>query len=448
MDASTTTVIPYLKTLLIAPADRQVGLSSVLHLMSSYGVRISTSLPAFNIDSITEILGDSTIHVVMVDSHTPGYSGEEFVSLRAKSQRPIALVGLSTPGSGEMEQMLGLGLDGVYPSPPTDTSIQAMVKDIPQKYGEISKNWGGGAWQTAPDALRNALAASTQTSFQRAVVVFWSPKGGEGKTTLTTEVAAVLAVTTHLDICIVDANMIHGHQRWNLGASNINQSIVSLAKQVSSIRDDSRRSVEFSSFLDRHLSMVGNLPNLKLLPGMMNSQDASEDAVTGQDGLKFGEELIKVLRNRFDFVLVDLGSALDKALHQAFLRNADFVMVIGSPNHNSLVDIASDVNNSLADKLVARKNFRLILNKWEDAGISPDEVIETIGLKIDQRVRPLPTKDLLRLQNSGKSFIAELHTKKQSPEIENGMLDIARVASLLYPGVSALWENRNKKKNK
>jgi MinD-like ATPase involved in chromosome partitioning or flagellar assembly len=279
-------------------------------------------------------------------------------------------------------------------------------------------------------------------------VVFWSPKGGEGKTTLTTEVAAVLAVTTHLDVCIVDANMIHGHQRWNLGASNINQSIVSLAKQVSSIRDDSRRSVEFSSFLDRHLSMVGNLPNLKLLPGMMHSQDASEDAVTGQDGLKFGEELIKVLRNRFDFVLVDLGSALDKALHQAFLRNADFVMVIGSPNHNSLVDIASDVNNSLADKLVARKNFRLILNKWEDAGISPDEVVETIGLKIDQRVRPLPTKDLLRLQNAGKSFIAELHAKKQSPEIENGMLDIARVASLLYPGVSALWENRNKKKNK
>jgi hypothetical protein len=145
-------------------------------------------------------------------------------------------------------------------------------------------------------------------------------------------------------------------------------------------------------------------------------------------------------------VLVDLGSALDKKLHEAFLRNADFVMVIGSPNHNTLIDIANDVNTTLADKLVARSRFRLILNRWEDAGISPDEVVETIGLKIDKRVRPLPSKDLLRLQNAGKSFIAEMHSKKQSDEIENGMQDIAAVASLLYPGVSALWTSRNKKK--
>jgi MinD-like ATPase involved in chromosome partitioning or flagellar assembly len=437
---------PYLKTLLIAPADRQVPFHAVLHLGSSLPVRISNSLPSFKMDGIEEILKESTIHIVLVDGGTPGYTGDEFISLRQKSPRPVALIGLAAAGTPEMEQMLGLGLDGVYASPPTEASIRSMLGDIPAKYESICAMWGGTPWDVAPATIRAALEQATKVSWQRAVVSFWSPKGGEGKTTLATETGAVLAVTTQRNVCIVDGNMLHGHQRYNLSAGTLNQSIIAVAQQAALIRDDARRDAEFGLILDRHLAPVGSLPNLKLLPGVLNPSNATQPEVVGARGEAFAEELLRQLRAKFDFVLIDLGSALDKALHRAFLRNSDYVMVIGGPSRNSLIDIATDVNSTVADKLVSRDRFRLILNKWEDCGIKLDKVTETIGLPIAARVRPAPAKMILSQQNLGKSFVAEFHRGKQSREIEDLLRDFADVAGLLYPGVSELWAARAKKK--
>jgi MinD-like ATPase involved in chromosome partitioning or flagellar assembly len=240
--------------------------------------------------------------------------------------------------------------------------------------------------------------------------------------------------------------MLHGHQRYNLSAGTLNQSIIAVAQQAAQIRDDGRRDAEFSLILDRHLAPVGSLPNLKLLPGIVNPSNATQPEVVGARGEAFAEELVRQLRAKFDFVLIDLGSALDKALHRAFLRASDYVMVIGGPNRNSLIDIATDVNASIADKLVPRDRFRLILNRWEDCGIKLDKVTETIGLPIAAKVRPVPSKLLLAQQNLGKSFVAEYHRGKQSREVEDVLRDFADVAGLLYPGVSSLWAARAKKK--
>ena len=114
--------VPYLKAMLIAPADRQVPFNAILHLGSSFPVRISNNLPSFKMEGIAEILQDSTVHVVLADCRTPGWSGEDFLSLRQKSPRPVALVGLAPAGTADMEQLLGMGLDGVYLSPPSETS--------------------------------------------------------------------------------------------------------------------------------------------------------------------------------------------------------------------------------------------------------------------------------------------------------------------------------------
>jgi hypothetical protein len=244
----------------------------------------------------------------------------------------------------------------------------------------------------------------------------------------------------------VDGNMVHGHQRYNLSAGTLNQSIISVAQQVASIRDAARRDTEFSAILDRHLAPVGNLPNLKLLPGILNPSNATQPEVVGPRGEAFAEELIRQLRAKFDFVLIDLGSALDKALHKAFIRFSDTVMVIGGPSRNSLIDIATDINTTIADKLVSRDRFRLILNKWEDCGIRLDKVTETIGLPIAAKIRPAPAKMILSQQNLGKSFVAEFHKGKQPREVEDVLRDFADVAGLLYPGVSELWAARAKKK--
>jgi pilus assembly protein CpaE len=337
-------------------------------------------------------------------------------------------------------------LDGVYVAPPNEASLQLMLEELPAKYQSIVQTWGATPWEVAPATIRAALEQATKTSWQRAVVSFWSPKGGEGKTTLATEVGAVLAVTTHLNVCIVDGNMVHGHQRYNLSAGTLNQSIISVAQQVASIRDAARRDTEFSAILDRHLAPVGNLPNLKLLPGILNPSNATQPEVVGPRGEAFAEELIRQLRAKFDFVLIDLGSALDKALHKAFIRFSDTVMVIGGPSRNSLIDIATDINTTIADKLVSRDRFRLILNKWEDCGIRLDKVTETIGLPIAAKIRPAPAKMILSQQNLGKSFVAEFHKGKQPREVEDVLRDFADVAGLLYPGVSELWAARAKKK--
>jgi succinoglycan biosynthesis transport protein ExoP len=139
------------------------------------------------------------------------------------------------------------------------------------------------------------------------VLVVASPHSGEGKTTLSVNLAVALA--EHGDICLVDADMRKPDiaaalgLRSNFGLSDVLQGTASL---------------------DQVLIPVPAVPNLTVLPAGLPYEDAAK--LIFSDSLS---ELIRQLRGRFRFVLIDSPPVVPFADARVLSVLADGVILVG-----------------------------------------------------------------------------------------------------------------------
>jgi pilus assembly protein CpaE len=255
-----------------------------------------------------------------------------------------------------------------------DTSVLALalragirevvhLADLPGLGAAISRS------QALSDALRDRIAADvaehegTVPGKRGRIVTVFSAKGGCGKTTLATNVAAALAENGRRKVCLVDLDLAFGDVAIALQLFP-SHTIADAVPAGTTIDLDALR-----------VLLTPHSPGLTTLvaplePGSADS--ISADLVT---------RILQVLRTDFDFVVVDTPPAFDDRVLAAF-DLSDHVGLIAT------LDIPAIKNLKLTLETLdllnfPRENWRVVLNRADSkVGLTIGEVESTLRCRI------------------------------------------------------------------
>lgn len=185
------------------------------------------------------------------------------------------------------------------------------------------------------------------------VIVITSGKGGVGKTTTTANLGVGLAMRGK-KVALVDTDT---------GLRNLDLLLGLERRIVYTLVDVVQKRVGYGKALVRHRKY----DNLCLLP---TSQVADKTAI----GPEQMQELIQVMRNEFDYILIDCPAGIEQGFQTAII-GADWGLVVTMPEIAAVRD---------ADKIIGRlqseeKEIRLVVNR-----IRPQLVKEGTMLDMSQ----------------------------------------------------------------
>lgn len=441
----------HLTALLFARPEISTHLMANMHMASGRKVVVATFLPMFNLANAAKVMQQLVPQVVILDAKVEGFSLHEVTDLRQKAAAPFLVVGLAQAGSSEMEEMLGVGLDAVYPLPLSPQTLVRMEEELPPKYAEVALGWGKGAWgAAAPEAIKAATAAAGGAAWEKKAIASWSPKGGVGKTVVACELAAMLAAIGGRDVVLVDANMNGGHVKTRLNV-DAPYGLLNAASTYHTHKGHPSLESDAVIKLKGYLHPMPATSNLKVMPGVQNMEQSLNEAVVGDAGIEFMSWLIATLKRQFDFVIIDLGSSINVGVHQGAIRSVDFIIALCEPDLTSVADVKEGAHRSIINRMGMNINrFGLVINKWQDGlGVSLREAAKFAGISAMGIIPNDPTGNVTLAGNEGQSYVARFANKKGNPkETEQTLHGFASVAGQFYPPIAAAWSERLKRASK
>jgi len=218
------------------------------------------------------------------------------------------------------------------------------------------------------------------------LITVFSAKGGVGKTTVSTNLAAALADGGRKNVCIVDLDLAFG-----------DVSIVMQLFPVHTIAD--------VVGIDRKLDpaavetlLTDHSPGLKVLAAPV--QPEAKDRINGE----MVGQILRVLKTQFDFVIVDTPPAFDDVVLQSF-DESDLLLLIGTLDVPALksLKITSETLGLLNHP---RDKWRLLLNRADmKVGLTPTEVEKTLDLPIHSSIPQ--SNDVPASINQGRPLVLE-----------------------------------------
>jgi Flp pilus assembly CpaE family ATPase len=440
----------YLKCILFGDPGKFSQLINELSPSSSHKLRITFSSALMDIPSLEQQLATSKAQVLMADCGVAGFDVKALMEKKSALAEPVLFVGLAPSGTGDYDNLSASGMDKVYPLPLSSAVIQQMDMDLPQLYENIAKNWGKGVFgAVTPQAIQAAMQASTQAGWRSGVIAIISPKGGCGKTSLAVEVAVMLSQVGGRTVVLADLNMIAGHDRYFLGA-NAPFSVANAANAYKDWTDTGAVGSPPGSVFDPFLfSIDPDRKKLFLLPGIISSNQAANDSLSSPAAANFIRDLMEYLKRKYDFTVVDLGSDINKIVHDAALKNADFILFVIPPNRAALAD-ARDHIATLERRGISKDKIRLILNqvpeKYLENMPTLEDAAKILGITAQAIVHKETTGEFENTVNVGRSFVARFASQNNNPaSIEIVLRDLAGLSSNFFPPLASLWSKRKVK---
>jgi pilus assembly protein CpaE len=198
------------------------------------------------------------------------------------------------------------------------------------------------------------------------VITVFAPKGGVGKTTLTTNLWVVLAAEGH-QVCVVDLDLASGDIAISVQLDPI-RTIVDAVPMAGHLDTTGAESL-----------LTSYRPGLHTLLAPVAPGDAEKvtPALVG--------ELLAVLRGMFDYVVVDTPAYLSEHVLTALDASTHHVL-IATPDVMSLKNLRVTVD--MLDLLSYPRDARsIVLNRSDaDVGLSPDDVERVLRAPIAAHV--------------------------------------------------------------
>lgn len=407
--------------------------------------------PTFDILNAIQFINSNDVNIVLVEPKVDNFNISNFMSIRQKSEKPVLLVGLAFAGT-DMEQISRSGLDACYSLPLNDNTITRMNTELPAKYNEIRGSWKKGAWSSiTPQEIQNVVTQATG-NWQKSVISCWSPKGGVGKTTIAVELASILAGIGGRNVCLLDTNQNGGHVRLRLNIRS-EHSIVSVAAMFAGAKNNnsdwSSMQREINEEMEKYLIPVPGSANINgkynfyCIPGITTQEQARSQYLNGQNCPEFMRSLIDYLKQRFDFIVIDVGSSLNVPIHRESFKNSDVVLVVSDADAACIADTQHTVTKVLAPNFPVEK-FSLVLNKWkENLGISIQDVATKMGISVRGFIPDDHLGGVIKAGNAGVSYVVSNNNRTDNPLItERCMQGFINLASTFYPPISSIWQSR------
>src|SRR5689334_7926675 len=199
------------------------------------------------------------------------------------------------------------------------------------------------------------------------VIVSFSTKGGVGKSVVSTNTAAALAVKGH-KVCIVDSDLQFGDVAVLLGVPPVHTTI----EAAGSLETADVQLME--GLLGTH-----ELSGLRVLPAPVEPSAADQILPHQMVGI------VGLLRTMFDYVVIDMPPHFDDVV-LALLEEADDVLLVASMDIPSIKNLKVGIQ-TLGLLSLAGPKLRLILNR-ANAKVNLDiaDVERAIGITVQFRV--------------------------------------------------------------
>jgi pilus assembly protein CpaE len=248
------------------------------------------------------------------------------------------------------------------------TSSNSSVEDeyLTRPFSAESLRWRVEAMcirsQTVDDGTGPVIQSGsfeTDWGHRASLIAVFNPKGGVGKTTVATNLAATLQLHKGQRVLLVDADTVTGHVTTSLGL-----------EQVRTVADSWRDELEGGD--PEALTELGATHPSGMKVVSLTSSPLTTELLEAE---RVGDA-INACRRGFDFIIVDLHPSYSK-LNRAVFDRADRILVPVTPDVPALR--AAVQLRDVSVELGIRERLAMVVNR-ANSGVSVGDMERTVGM--------------------------------------------------------------------
>ncbi len=333
------------------------------------------------------------IAVAILDGETDFDTSLEFYSVLQEDGRSIpALMVVSTRALDRLASHATADDDEYFTRPYSAESLRWRVEAMCIRSQVVDDGSG--------PVLQTSIVEAGDWARRATVVAIFNPKGGVGKTTIATNLAATLQLRKQQKVLLIDADTVTGHVTTSLGLEQVRTVMDSWTDQADG--GPTETLTEIASAHNSGMKVVS-------LTATPLHTEILEPARVG--------DALGIARRGFDYVVVDLHPSYS-SLNQAMFERADRILVPVTPDVPALR--AAVQLRDVAAEVGFRDRLAMVVNR-ANSGVSVADMERTVGMPALALIR---SGGLLfvRAANEGRTVV-EMFPKERISEDFDALAD-------------------------